>query len=215
MENTKVLVVEDDDFTRASLVAAISGVSTKVVAAANSSASALREFESMQPDVMLIDLDLGSGPTGIDLAVACRRKKSELGIVFLTSYSDPRLLRANLPNLPDGSKYLVKSQVSDIAIVVGEIQASMDSARKALGTSKKMSPSLDWLELTDIQIETLRLVAEGYTNSEIAKMRSITERGVEQAISKIAKALAIESATSQNQRVHIARTYFRLSGKAI
>jgi DNA-binding NarL/FixJ family response regulator len=215
MENTRVLVVEDDDFTRASIVAAISSVNTKVVAAANSSASALREFNTLQPDVMLIDLDLGSGPTGVDLAVACRRKKSELGIVFLTSYSDPRLLRTNLPNFPDGSKYLVKSQVSDIAIVVEEIKASIDSARKALATSKKMSPSWEWLELTDIQIETLRLVAEGYTNSEIARMRSITERGVEQAISKIAKALEIESATTQNQRVHIARTFFRLSGKAI
>ena len=67
--------------------------------------------------------------------------------------------------------------------------------------------------MTDIQVETLRMVAQGHTNSEIAKQRFVTEKAVEQTIAKIAKALDIPAATNQNQRVHIARVYFRLTGQ--
>ena len=67
--------------------------------------------------------------------------------------------------------------------------------------------------MTDIQVETLRMVAQGHTNSEIAKLRFVAEKTVEQTIAKIAKALDIPAATNQNQREHIARVYFRLTGQ--
>ena len=60
---------------------------------------------------------------------------------------------------------------------------------------------------------TLRMVAQGHTNGEIAKQRFVSEKAVEQTIAKIAKALDIPAATNQNQRVHIARVFFRLTGQ--
>jgi DNA-binding NarL/FixJ family response regulator len=55
-------------------------------------------------------------------------------------------------------------------------------------------------------------VAQGLSNAEIAKRRFIKEKSVELTISRMAKSLGIESNISANQRVHIARVYFRAIG---
>jgi DNA-binding NarL/FixJ family response regulator len=66
--------------------------------------------------------------------------------------------------------------------------------------------------LTDVQIETLKLVAEGLSNSEIAIQRSVSQKSIEQTIARVAKALGITPDSKSNQRVHIARVYFRSIG---
>ena len=73
--------------------------------------------------------------------------------------------------------------------------------------------SSDFPLLTHLQRHTLQLVSEGFSNLEISKQHEVSEKAVEQTIAKIAKALDIPAATNQNQRVHIARVYFRLTGQ--
>lgn len=70
----------------------------------------------------------------------------------------------------------------------------------------------EFRQFSDIQIETLRLVSEGLTNAEIAGVRFISEKSVEQTISRIAKILNLSSDAPRNQRVHLARIFFRLTG---
>jgi DNA-binding NarL/FixJ family response regulator len=142
-------------------------------------------------------------------------RKPNLGIVLLTSYSDPRLLRSNLPDIPSGTEYLVKSRVSEIKIVAQAVQRAITNASGIQSTTNNPRRNLphELQSMTDVQIETLRMVAQGYTNSEIAKQRFVSDKAVEQTIAKIAKALEIPVATNQNQRVHIARVYFRLTGQ--
>jgi DNA-binding NarL/FixJ family response regulator len=214
MSNFRTLVIEDDAFTRTSISGALTNAQVDVVATARSAKAAVEEFEKHNPDVIVADLDLGFGPTGIDLARTFRIRKPTLGVVMLTSYSDPRLLRNNIPDLPPGCEYLVKNQVHEIDVVANAIARSVASAKSGMLVSKSSGLPSAIHGLTEIQIETLRLVSEGLTNSEIAKQRFVSEKAVEQTIAKIAKALSIPQATNQNQRVHIARVYFRLSGQA-
>jgi hypothetical protein len=61
--------------------------------------------------------------------------------------------------------------------------------------------------MTDIQVETLRMVAEGHTNSEIAKQRFVSEKAVEQTVAKIAKALDIPAATGTGNVPALGRAY--------
>lgn len=215
MNSARLLVIEDDAFTRSSIVGALTGNGISVVESVGTSAEAVTAFETHDPDAVLVDLDLGYGPTGLDLIRAFRIRKPTLGVVLLTTYSDPRLLRSNLPDIPTGTEYLVKSNVHEIAVVTQAISQAISNAGSA--RTKSRTPRNDIpreiLGLTDIQIETLRMVSQGHTNSEIAKQRFVSEKAVEQTISKIAKALEIPAATNQNQRVHIARVYFRLTGQ--
>jgi DNA-binding NarL/FixJ family response regulator len=66
--------------------------------------------------------------------------------------------------------------------------------------------------LTDIQIETLRLVAQGLSNSEIAKVRFVSEKSVEQIVARIAQHLSIIPDRRRNLRVALAGEYFKWLG---
>jgi DNA-binding NarL/FixJ family response regulator len=211
----RLLVIEDDAFTRASIVGALSGHGIDVIDSVGTASEAVASFEKNNPHAVLVDLDLGYGPTGLDLVRAFRLRKPNLGIVLLTSYSDPRLLRSNLPDLPIGTEYLVKSRVGEIKIVAQAIERAITNAIGIKITKNNLRRTLphEIQSMTDVQIETLRMVAQGHTNSEIAKQRFVSDKAVEQTIAKIAKALNIPAATNQNQRVHIARVYFRLTGQ--
>ena len=131
MSTAGVLVVEDDAFTLSTLCAALRQHGVVVVGEASSAAQAILLAKELRPSAALIDLDLGKGPTGIDLAHALRETIAHLGIIFLTSYDDPRLLRGNLPPIPEGSEYLVKKNVSEINLVTDAIIAAIASG--ALG----------------------------------------------------------------------------------
>lgn len=210
----KVLVIEDDPFARTSISGALTNAGLKVVAAAGDARSAINDFTMHDPHVIVADLDLGIGPTGIDLARSFRLRNPKLGIVVLTSYTDPRIFRNNISEMPAGCDYLVKNQISSIETVKAAVTNAFNNAQsKALVTFGTQTP--DWIhDLTQVQIETLRMVAQGLSNVEIAHQRFVSEKAVEQTISKIAKALVIPVATNQNQRVHLARIFFRLAGQS-
>jgi len=214
MKESSVMVVEDDSFTRSTLCAALISLGIKVVAETGSVKDAISLTQKHLPDACLIDLDLGKGPTGIDLAYALRKLKTDIGIVFLTTYDDPRFLRSNMSALPLDAEYLVKKSVKDISVVVTTLQRAINSGQKIKSRTafKKSLPITENSNLTDIQIETLRLVSQGLTNNEIAKLRFITEKSVEQTISRISKILNIPKDSTHNQRVHMARVFFRNSG---
>ena len=216
MVEDSIMIVEDDSFTRSTLCAALQSLGLNVIADSGSAKEALVLGRTHMPNVALIDLDLGKGPTGIDLAHALRHIKRDIGIVFLTSYDDPRFLRPNLPPLPVGSQYLVKKSVGDIATVTRSIQNAITSVKQILAGSRaqKSDAGVHVSELTNTQIETLRLVSQGLTNSEIAKQRFITVKSVEQTINRIAKILNLPQDITHNQRVHMARVFFRSSGSA-
>jgi DNA-binding NarL/FixJ family response regulator len=179
----------------------------KVLEAPTASA-AVSIFNSHPIDVAILDLHLGAGPTGIDVAQAMRRKSPSVGIVFLTSFDDPRLLSPSLPDLPGNSQYLVKSKVSDVGLLLSAINAA------AGGSNKQIMPKPTNLlvELSDTQLSLLHLLSEGLSNAEIAKRRFVTERTVEVSLTRIAKQLGMAPDTSRNQRVHMAKVYFRSRG---
>jgi DNA-binding NarL/FixJ family response regulator len=204
----RVMVVEDDSFTRLTVVGALRHSGIDVVADCDNPRDALADFRKKLPKVCLIDLDLGAGPTGIDVAAAMRRLDPAVGIVLLTSYQDPRLLSPGLRELPEGTRYVVKQALSDIDMLTVAIESAAEHPRSdaadAVGT-----------DLTDTQIEILRLVAAGLSNAEIARIRVVDEKTVEQAISRTAKRLRIEGDSSINRRVALARAYYRLIGSSV
>ena len=204
-------MVEDDDFTRLMIVTALRSQGIDVVLETAEASTALEQAKSADIDVALLDLQLGKGPTGIDLAVALRRDAPKLGILFLTSYEDPRLLNPNLPELPFGSVYLNKKSISEIETLLEAINlAKQPRAVVAKRVSKTKTGPI--ASLTDTQLETLRLMAQGLSNAEIAKRRYVTEKSVETSIARLAKTMGLVQDPTKNQRVHMAKVYFRALG---
>lgn len=204
----RALLLEDDDFTRLSLEAALSSAGISVVASCATPSDAISKAQTTNPDVAVLDLHLGSGPTGIDVARVLRRQNLAIGLVILTSFEDPRLLDIDLPKPPAGTRYLVKRDVKSLAVLVAEIEAAINPSAKP--AHHKPSPLEN---LTDTQVETLKYVAEGLSNAEIAKRRFVTAKSIETTLSRVAKALDIEYDQTQNQRVQIAKVYFQAIGQ--
>lgn len=205
---TTAIVVEDDTLTRLTLVSALEKAEVDVIGDAASSADAIELSKSLHPNVALLDLHLGIGPTGVDVAHAFRRLDPSIGIVFLTSYQDPRLLHGKMPPLPAGSVYLVKKDVESIDALTNAINEAQVHRR---GKSQPSIPTA-MTKLTSNQIEILKLVAQGFSNAEIAKRRFIRESSVEMAINRIAKSLNLSPDVTKNNRVHMANVYFRAIG---
>jgi len=206
----KVMVVEDNDFTRMSVVGALESAGVTVVGACASSKDALRLQEQTSPGVAVLDLNLGPGPTGLDLAHGLRKRDPTIGIVFLTHYTDPRLIVAPGQKPPLGSQYVVKNSVSEASALVNAIAQSLGPL---FGKGKWPADSGEFVGLTASQVETLKLLAEGHTNREIALRRSVTEKSVEKTIARVAKHLGLSESLGTNQRVSIARAYFRQFGE--
>ena len=201
-------LLEDEDLTRLTLSTALQALGHQVVLQDSDVGRFLAKSSTASLDAVLLDLHLGSGPTGFDVALELRRQNHTVGIVFLTSFQDPRLLNPKLGDLPEGSVYLVKGEIKEIAVLDGAVASAIAKLERL------PSPGMVQL-LSDTQIETLRLVAKGLSNGEIAKQRFITEKSVEITISRIAKALGITNEPTKNQRVHIAKVYFRSRGISV
>lgn len=202
-------MVEDDAFTRSTLMATLEYEGFEVPGAADGAAAAISSFNRFKHDALLADLDLGLGPNGIELAWLLRKSKPDLGVVLLTSFEDPRLHRTASDELPAASRYLIKQDVADrsqiskaLALAVAEARGSRPTKHSARGPES--------LNLTDVQIETLRLVAAGLSNTEIAARRFITEKAVEQNIRRLATKLGVKD--SKNQRVALTNAYYRFTG---
>jgi DNA-binding NarL/FixJ family response regulator len=207
----RVLVVEDNDFTRMTLSGALVNAGLDVVGETGSAAEAIRLARRRAPDAAMLDLDLGRGPSGIDLAVELRELLPVIGVVMLSSYEDPRLTGRNVDHMPAGTHYAVKGRIGDAKTLSSLIMQAIAEARGA--ATDAGGPAMPQVSgLTDGQIEVMRLIADGMSNAQIAEARFVSESSVERMIGRIATELHLEALDGANRRVLIAREYMRMSG---
>lgn len=209
MTGVRALVVDNDGFTLASVASALEYQRVSVVARATTAREALQLQRETLPDVALLDLDLGPGPTGVDLAHGLRVRQPEIGLVILSTYRDPRLIAPGMVALPTGTTYLSKSDVHDFSTIAAGVIAA---ARNPLTTRRRGAP--DRLPpLSDSQFEVLRLVAEGRSTRSIAAERDVSVKAVEQMVKRLSEILGVPRDDSANHHVLLARTYLELAGK--
>lgn len=208
----EVAVIEDDDFTRAMLVNTLNSSNARVLLDSSKPKALIDFVQKNSLDAVFLDLHLGKGPTGLDLAIAVRRFLPRVGIVIVTSYEEPRLLQSSPPPLPRGTVYLVKSEISNISDLSSAMEKAISLANSDYEKSVSVKRKSDIARLTDGQVDLLRMMAQGLSNAEIAKRKFVTEKSVELSVSRLVRALGIERDPTQNQRVHISKVYFRATG---
>ncbi len=203
-----VIIVDDDAFIRASLEGALKSSGFDVTSASSSVRDALVLFRQNPAEIALIDIDLGLGPSGIDLAYALRKIDDRIGIIFLTSYADPRFADTRNIALPKGSRYLVKSEIENLAQVISVV---LQTKHKPF--NQNINHMNKYQELTDTQIEVWRSVAEGLSSSEIAIQRGVSEKAVEAILARIYHFLDIKKEKTHNPRILLVNAFQKLSGK--
>ena len=210
--DARVLVVDDDSFTRTALEGLLRNCGFSQLLTCEGVGAAMAAVEVFNPQLAIVDLDLGEGPNGMDLVEALRRKLPDLGIVVLSTYASPRLLGITSSQIPAEVVYLVKSDIESAEVLLGALrhcwETDQDLNDDPAQISGKMIPS----KMSDKHIQIMRLVAHGHSNAEIADRLVVSERTVEKSISRLIKSLNLNTDKSQNQRVKITQAYFGMAG---
>jgi len=120
-----VLVVEDDDDARATLAAMVTELGYRVVEAENG-ASALPILEQERPvNILLSDVIMPGGMSGVDLAKAARKRRPDIRVLFVSGYD--RMVIAQATRYDDSLKLLNKPfSLTDLA---RELQALLPNER--------------------------------------------------------------------------------------
>jgi len=186
MDNTRILLADDHAILRAGLKLLLDAQpDLEVIGEASNGARALSLAEELQPDLILLDLTM-PGLSGLDILRQLKDAAPRSRILVLTMHDDESYLRQALALGAAG--YVIKKAVdSELlnairAVMRGERYIHSAVMDKLL--SVEVLPPLEngtnpWDTLSRREADVLRLVALGYTNSEIAERLAISAKTVE------------------------------------
>lgn len=199
----RLIVVEDEPLVAALLTSSLdaAGFDSRSCGSALEARALVEDFD---PDGALIDIHLGTGPTGLHLGHILRRSHPHVGLVFLTRFNDPRLSRTAGQGLPSGSALLAKDSITDTTQLLRAIEAVLTGGGEQVRVGVR---SGRLAALTPTQLEILGLAAAGMTNAAIARRRGTTERSVEQRLQTVYHVLGLDDSDDLNPRVEAVRTY--------
>jgi len=212
-DQLKLLIVEDDKILMTMMSHALTAEGFNVLAA-NDAQSAMQYFDKARPDVVILDIDLGAGPSGIDLANKMRQISGRIAIVFCTSFKDMRFIQGDYLKYPLHTVVLKKADVVNMEKFSNAINEAVELIRESDESKPDNLHEKYYKDLTALEIELLTLIAGGHSNKQVAAEKGISLKSCENAIARLAKKLEIPAAEQSNQRVLLTRKYMELSGKS-
>jgi DNA-binding NarL/FixJ family response regulator len=201
LDELRVVVVDDHDLFRTGLKNLLEEQGVKVVGEAPNGQIAIRLVSDLAPDVVIMDLNM-PGLTGVETTRHLVGVAPLTRVVVLTiSADDDDVMNAVMAG---ACGYLLKdSSIEDLiagirAAAAGESLISPQIAAKVLQRLRSQSTNEDAAEtiraeLSDREIEVLKLIANGKDNAQIARELFISPKTVKNHISNILMKLQIEN----------------------
>jgi DNA-binding NarL/FixJ family response regulator len=204
-EPIRLLIVEDEKLFREMLRRILDAEpEVTVIGVAETGEEAVTQAESLQPDVVMMDVELPGEMDGIDAALVIKAARPETGIVILSAHKERRYLMSVPIEDSAGWAYLLKQSVPDMSTVIRAIQGTMmgmmvlDPAVVS-GLSPRRNTSIS--RLTPRQLDVLELIAQGFNNAAVAGALTLTEKSVETYINAIYQELGLSGEPGQHARV--------------
>lgn len=205
----KVLVIEDDAFLSGMLAEILEGRGFATFQAGSAEA-ALDLIDAHDPDALIVDLDLGHGPSGLEVIGALGERVAEFGVLVLSNYPSASALAPG-SSLPPSVGYLMKRKVSDPDEIVNALEAVLSDVVPSRPDHRELVPP-ELADLTAPQLELLRMIALGYSNDMIARERGVTVRSVETMVNRLFTTLGLSADSRSNARVKAAMLFARTMG---
>jgi DNA-binding NarL/FixJ family response regulator len=204
----RVLVVDDHALVRRGVANIISQEpDLRVVAEAANGLEAVEAFQRYRPDVTLLDLRMPV-MEGVEAVRQIRARDPQAKVIVLTTYdADEDIARA----LRAGAKAYVLKDISAHALITCIHDVLAGKTYLAPAAAAKLAEGVTRVQLTPRELATLRLMADGQTNKEIAAALGISERTVKTHLGHLFEKLAV---TTRTEAVKVAsrRGLVRLDG---
>lgn len=190
----RVMIVDDHEVVRRGIAEVIDrSEGMGVVAEAGSVAEGVRRAELVNPQVMLVDLQLPDG-TGIDLMRAVRQNRPDIRAIVLTSFDDDTAFAAALE--VGAAAYVLKSvRGAEIAEVVRAVAAGRILLDERTVTRRRKEHDDPTEDLTPSELRVVELIGEGLSNREIAERLTIAEKTVKNHITSLLAKMGLQRRT--------------------
>ncbi|MFZ0929385.1 MAG: response regulator transcription factor [Syntrophobacteraceae bacterium] len=203
-ERKRIVIAEDHTILREGLRMLLSSnPDFEVVGEAQDGLEAIRQVESLKPDLILMDLSMPR-MNGVGAIQEIKKLNPTTKILVLTVHKTEEHILTALKTGAEG--YILKDATH------GELMLAMDnifSGKSYLspGISEKViegylegrksvKSSTSWDTLTQREREILKMIAEGYRNKDIADYLCISAKTVEKHRANLMKKLDLHSASS-------------------
>ncbi|HET9769255.1 MAG TPA: response regulator transcription factor [Acidimicrobiia bacterium] len=155
----------------------------------------LQRIPATRPDVVILDVELGDGPSGIEVCREVRSRWPHLHCLMLTAYGDDRSLFASI--MAGASGYLLKGVKPDTLVDAVKAVASGRSLldpRVTAQVLERLRTGIRTSEpaLTEREQEILHLIAEGATNRQIGEKLHLAEKTIRNYVSGLLAKLGVQ-----------------------
>jgi DNA-binding NarL/FixJ family response regulator len=210
----RVVVADDSVLLREGLVRLVEEAGDEVVAAVGDGPALVEAISEHRPDVSIVDVRMPPSHTdeGLRAAIESRRRVPGTPILVLSQYVEVSYADDLLADRVGAVGYLLKDRVADV-------DEFLDGLRRVAAGGTVLDPEVvsqlfvarkDPIRtLTPREHDVLKLMAEGRTNTAIAKALVVTEGAVEKHISNIFGKLQLAPSDSDHRRVMAVLTYLR------
>jgi two-component system NarL family response regulator len=188
----RILLADDHPVVRQGLAAMIAREpDMAVVGEAENGREVVRQFQDFRPDVVLMDLRMPE-MDGVDAILAIRELSPKARVVVLTTYDDDEDIYHGLR--AGARAYLLKDAPPDELL---EAIRAVHAGHKLIPSeiAAKLTDRLACPELTERELEVLRLIANGKTNLAIASLLGVAEGTVKFHVNNILSKLGAEDRT--------------------
>lgn len=187
-----VLVVDDHALLRTGVANIISQEPTlHVVAEAANGLEAVEAYQRYKPDVTLLDLRMPV-MEGVEAVRQIRLRDPQAKVIVLTTYdADEDITRA----LKAGAKAYVLKDISADGLIACIRDVLAGKTYLAPAAAAKLAEGVTRVQLTPRELSTLRLMADGKSNKEIANALGISERTVKTHLGHLFEKLGVTSRT--------------------
>lgn len=203
----RVLAVDDEPFFLALVARSLTEHGFEVHTATHA-LEAISKVDTVDPVLVLLDVDLGPGLDGLQVARRVGVTHPSIVVVLLTRFPDPGSLIARRLALPNGGAVLCKSSLE----TPEKLARALDDLLRGVTFPRRVPPTSPLSGLTRAQVDVLRLAAAGLTNAGIAEARGVTHRAVEYALQGVYERLGLIDDGTANARVNAVRYYIKAAG---
>ncbi len=182
----RVLIADDHGVLRAGLRSLLQlEPNMEVVGEAADGHETVRQAELLRPDLVLLDISM-PGLDGITVTRTLRIRCPEVKVLMLTAHEDQALLLQAMQ--AGASGYIVKRALdSELtgamgAVMRGDLYVHPAMTRALLSSAapEVLPGGQDYHEILTVrEVQVLRLLAQGHTNSQVAEMLTLSVRTVE------------------------------------